>query len=56
MNYRGIEDILNVMDIKRGYARAQLEIHTTNIKKKVGFFGPHERIIEVGDEHNMVLQ
>ena len=31
-------------------------MQTTNIKQEVGHIGPHEKIIEVGDEKHMVLQ
>ena len=39
-----------------GYGRAQLERHPTNIKQEVGYLGPQEQIIEVGDEQHMVFQ
>ena len=31
-------------------------MHPTNIKQEVGCIGPHDQIIEVGDENHMVFQ
>ena len=31
-------------------------MHSTNIKQEVGYLGPHEQIIEVGDEKHIVFQ
>ena len=39
-----------------GCGGSQLEMHPTNIKQEVGCLGPHEQIIEVGDENHMVFQ
>ena len=44
------------MKMNSGYVGAQLEILPTNIKQEVGCLGPHEKILEVGDENNMLYQ
>ena len=31
-------------------------MHPTKINQEVGYLGPHENIIEVGDDQHMVLQ
>ena len=31
-------------------------MHPTNIKQEVGYLGPLEQILEVGDNHHMVFQ
>ena len=31
-------------------------MHPTNIQHDYGYLGPHEQILEVGDEHNVVFQ
>ena len=53
---REIEDRLNAMKMNSGYVGAQLEILPTNIKQEVGCLGPHEKVLEVGDENNMLSQ
>ena len=55
-HYRVIENRLNVMKTISGYGEAQQEMHPTNIKQEVGYLGPHEQIIEVGDDNAMVFQ
>ena len=52
----GIEDRLNLMKTNSGYGIAQQEMYPTKIKQEVGYLGPHEWIIEVGDEKHMVFQ
>ena len=47
---------LNVMNINSGHGRAQQEMHPTKIKYDFGYLGPHDQIIEIGDEQNMVFQ
>ena len=39
-----------------GYCGTQQEINPTNINQEFGCLGPHEQIIEVGDDHHMVFQ
>ena len=46
----------NVTQMNSGYGRAQQEMQPENIKHEVGYLGPHDRIIEVGDDKNMVFQ
>ena len=36
--------------------RAQQEMNLTNINPEVGYPGPHEQIIGVGGEHNMIFR
>ena len=42
--------------MKSGYSEAQREIHPNNTNQDVGYLGPHEKILEIGDEQNMVFQ
>ena len=42
--------------MNRGYGKAQREMHPTKINREVGYLGPHEKIIDVGDKQHMVLQ
>ena len=53
---RGIKYRLNVMKMNIGYGGAQQEIHPTNTNKEVSYLGPHELILEVGYDNNMVFQ
>ena len=39
-----------------GYGGEKLDMHPINIKQNFGYLGPYEKIIEVGDDHNMVFQ
>ena len=39
-----------------GSGKAQREMHPTNIKQEVGYFGPHEKIIEIGDQKHIIFQ
>ena len=55
-NYGGREYRLNVTNMNSGYGGAQQEMHPSNIKQEVGILGPHEQIIEIGDDKNMVFQ
>ena len=36
-----------------GYGGAQREMHTKDIKQNFVYLGPHEQIIEIGDEKHM---
>ena len=36
------------------YGGAQQETHRTNTKHNFGYPGPHKKIIEVGDDQNMI--
>ena len=44
------------MNMNSGYDVSQRGIHPTNIKREVGYLGPHEKTIDVGDDQNMVSQ
>ena len=44
------------MNTKSGYSESQREMHPKNIKQDVGYLGPHEKILEIGDDQNMVFQ
>ena len=39
-----------------GYGGAQRDMHLKKINQEVGYLGPHEKILEVGDETHMVFQ
>ena len=39
-----------------GYSEAHQEMHPTKINQEVGYLGLYEKIIEIGDEQNMVSQ
>ena len=54
--YKGIEDSLNVTNIEIGHVGSQKQIHPTKIKQEFDFFGPNERIVDVGHKHHMVFQ
>ena len=42
--------------MNRGYVREQREMNPTKIKREVGYLVPHEKIIEVRYDQNMVFQ
>ena len=41
--------------MNHGYVGAQQDIHPTNIKQEFGYFGMHEKIIEIGDDNHVVF-
>ena len=47
---------MNVTNINSGYGGSKLKIHSKHIKQEIRYLGPHEQIIEVGDEQNMSFQ
>ena len=53
---RGRSYKLNGTKMTIGYVREQRKMHPTHINQKVGYLGMHEKIVDVGDEQNMVLQ